>query len=61
MGDNSKVISDCKDIIKILDDTSEMEKEIEHHTTRVNEIVVLVQNLIKKCIFSDVSRISIQV
>ena len=48
MGDKSKVISDCKEIIKILDDSSELEKEIEHHTARVNEIVVLVQNLINK-------------
>ena len=48
MGDKSKVISDCKEIIKLLDDSSELEKEIEHHTARVNEIVVLVQNLIDK-------------
>lgn len=48
MGDKGKVISNCRDMIKILDNSSELENEIEHLKIRSNEIIILVQNLIDK-------------
>ena len=48
MGDKGKVISNCGDMIKILDNSSELENEIEHLKIRSNEIIILVQNLIDR-------------
>lgn len=48
MGDKGKVISNCRDMIKILDNSSELENEIEHLKIRSNEIIILVQNLIDR-------------
>ena len=48
MGDKKKVISDCMDMIRILDNSSDLVNEIENLKTRLNEILILVQNLIDK-------------
>ena len=48
MEDRSKVVEDCQEMIGILDNTRELEKEKEALSKKTVEIIVLVENLINK-------------
>ena len=48
MEDRSKVVEDCQEMIGILDNTVNMEKEKEALSKKAVEIIVLVENLINK-------------
>jgi len=48
MGDKNKVVEDCEEMIGILDNTKELEKEKEALSKKEGEVIVLVENLINK-------------
>lgn len=48
MGDKSQVIEDCKEMITLLCNTEALEKEIETLKSKVQDIIVLVENLIAR-------------
>jgi hypothetical protein len=48
MADRTQVVSDCNEMISILCDTEDLEKEIKDFKSRADDIIVLVENLIAK-------------
>lgn len=47
LSDRTKVVSDCQEMISILDNTNELEKNINEANEKAEEIVVLVKNLVE--------------
>lgn len=48
MQDRTELVSDCKELIEMLNNTATLEKEIEQLTKKDADIIVLVENLINK-------------
>lgn len=47
MSDRTKVVSDCREMISILDNTEELENRINEANKKAEEIVILVKNLVE--------------
>ena len=48
MGDRDQLVEDCKEMIVLLDNTSELEAKLETLNQKAKDIIVLVETLIKQ-------------